>query len=243
MKYITASDLSFSYPDGTEVFNKIDFNVTRGETIGIIGPNGAGKTTLLLAISGLIDFSGEILIDGQKVNKKNIQDIRKNISFVFQNPDDQLFMQTVEEDISFGLDKLGFNRDEIKQIVLTSLDRVDLNGFGKRSSHHLSLGQKKRVCLAAAFARNSEILLLDEPTNELDPAGRREFMDLIDKMKCTKVIVSHDLNMVYELCDRIVVLNNKKITAKGDTNEILSDEKLMNKNSLEVPLLLKITRS
>ena len=149
-------------------------------------------------------------------------------------------MPTVEEDISFGLDRLGYDEKKIGISVKTSLDEVGLTGFEKKSSHHLSLGQKKRVCLAAAFARNSELLLLDEPTNELDPAGRRGFMELIDRMKCTKLIVSHDLNMIYEMCDSVIILNGKTIVASGETKSILSDEKLMNDNSLEVPLILKI---
>lgn len=238
--HIEIQHVSFSYPDGTEVFKEIDLMIAEGETAGIIGPNGAGKTTLLLAIAGLIDFSGEIEVSGKSVNKKNIADIRSGISFVFQNPDDQLFMPTVEEDISFGLEKLGFNNDEIKNRVSSSLQRVDLAGFEKKSSHHLSLGQKKRICLAAAFARDSKLLLLDEPSNELDPKGRREFMELIDSMKCTKLIVSHDLNLIYEMCDKVAVLNDKKIIAYGDKLKILSNKKLMIENSLEVPLLLKI---
>lgn len=239
MNSIEVKNISYSYPDGIEVFKNISFSVSEGESIGIIGPNGAGKTTMLLALSGLINNTGDIIIEGEKIGKKNIKKIRKRISYVFQNPDDQLFMPTVFEDISFGLDKLGYSDNQIQEEVKRSLHLVNLEGFEERSSHHLSLGQKKRVNLASAFARNPGILLLDEPTNELDPRGRRNFMELVNKFKVTRVIVSHDLNMITELCDSVIVLNNKKIESMGEVKRILSDKALMEENSLEVPYILK----
>ncbi len=242
MSYISIESVSFSYHDGTEVFRNFSLNVKKGDSVGIIGPNGAGKTTLLLAISGLVDFEGKIVVDGIEVNKKSVTDIRDKMSFVFQNPDDQLFMPTVEEDISFGLERIYKDNDKISDVVKKSLEQAEIPGFEERSSHHLSLGQKKRVCLAAAFARNSEILLLDEPTNELDPKSRREFMELIKRRGVTKLIVSHDLNMITELCSKVALIDNKKVIASGDAKNILSDEKLMLEHSLEVPLLLKQNR-
>jgi len=242
LNYISIESVSFSYHDGTEVFRNFSLNVKKGDSVGIIGPNGAGKTTLLLAISGLVDFEGKIVVDGIEVNKKSVTDIRDKMSFVFQNPDDQLFMPTVEEDISFGLERIYKDNDKISDVVKKSLEQAEIPGFEERSSHHLSLGQKKRVCLAAAFARNSEILLLDEPTNELDPKSRREFMELIKRRGVTKLIVSHDLNMITELCSKVALIDNKKVIASGDAKNILSDEKLMLEHSLEVPLLLKQNR-
>ncbi|MEN8152426.1 MAG: ABC transporter ATP-binding protein [Acidobacteriota bacterium] len=239
MKSIEVKNISYTYPDGIEVFRNISYSVSGGESFGIVGPNGAGKTTMLLALSGLIDIAGDIIIEENKINKKNIREIRKKISYVFQNPDDQLFMPTVFEDISFGLEKLGYSDEQIRTEVERSLEMVSLEGFEERSSHHLSLGQKKRVNLASAFARNSGILLLDEPTNELDPKGRRDFIELIQKFKGTKVIVSHDLNMIAELCNKVMILNNKKIESMGETKKILSNKKLMEENSLEVPCILK----
>jgi len=236
---VEVKNISYTYPDGIEVFKNISFKVAEGESLGIIGPNGAGKTTLLLALSGLINNSGEIIINGEIKSEKNINDIRKKISFVFQNPDDQLFMPHVEEDISFGLNKLGYSEEEINDIVKKSLNSAGLDGFELRSSHHLSLGQKKRVCLAAAFARSPEILLLDEPSNELDPGGRKELAGLIQDFKGTKLIVSHDLNMIGEICDNVMILNNSIIKAIGGSKKILSDKNLMESNSLEVPYIYR----
>jgi len=236
---VEANSISYTYPDGIEVFKNISFKVSEGESLGIIGPNGAGKTTLLLALSGLINNSGEIIINGEIKSDKSINKIRKNISFVFQNPDDQLFMPHVEEDISFGLNKLGYSVEEVKEIVKRSLNSAGLDGFELRSSHHLSLGQKKRVCLAAAFARSPKILLLDEPSNELDPGGRKELTGLIKNFKGTKLIVSHDLNMIAEICDNVMILNNRIIKSIGGSEKILSDKDLMENNSLEVPYIYR----
>ncbi len=235
MRLIEVKNISYTYPDGVEVFKNISFSVDRNEALGIIGPNGAGKTTLLLALSGLVNNSGEVFIDGDLKSEKNINEIRKKISFVFQNPDDQLFMPHVEDDIAFGLDKLGYSSEEIRSIVKRSLSSAGLEGFELRSSHHLSLGQKKRVCLAAAFARAPEILLLDEPSNELDPAGRKELIGLIKEFSCTKLVVSHDLDMIAEVCNKVLILNNNKIVESGNSEKILSKRKLMEKHSLEVP--------
>ncbi len=232
---IEVKKISYTYPDGIDVFSEISFQVNKGESLGIVGPNGSGKTTLLLALSGLIKNSGEIFIAGEMLTKKSINSIRRKISFVFQNPDDQLFMPNVEEDISFGLDKLGYNLEKIDLIVKDSLKSAGIEGFESRSSHHLSLGQKKRVCLASAFARSPEILFLDEPSNELDPGGKRELMSLIKEFQGVKLIVSHDLNMIAEICDSVMILNKNIIVKKGEMEEILSDKKLMEENSLEVP--------
>ncbi len=238
MTSIKIKNVSYSYPDGIEVFRNISFVVKNNESVGIVGPNGAGKTTLLLILSGLVKNSGDIFIDGELKTEKNIGDIRKKISFVFQNPDDQLFMPRVIDDITFGLDKLGLSEEEIGKSVKKVLKMVGLNGFEERSSHHLSLGQKKRVCLASAFVRSPEILLLDEPSNELDPGGRKKLMGLIKSFKGTKLIVSHDLNMISEICDKVIVLNNKRVVAFGETGTVLGDKNLMDSNSLEVPYRL-----
>lgn len=236
---LEVKNISYTYPDGIEVFKNISFTVSAGESLGIIGPNGAGKTTLLLALSGLVNNSGDIFIGGVLKSEKNINEIRKKMSFVFQNPDDQLFMPHVSDDVSFGLDKLGYSKEEIGGIVKDSLITAGLEGFELRSSHHLSLGQKKRVCLAAAFARSPEILLLDEPSNELDPGGRKELIELIKEFDGTKLVVSHDLNMIADICENIIILNEKIITAIGLAGKILADKKLMENNSLEVPYIYR----
>lgn len=235
MRSVEVKNVSYTYPDGVEVFRDISFVVEKNESVGIIGPNGAGKTTLLLALSGLVKYTGEIVIGGILSTEQTIAEIRKKISYVFQNPDDQLFMPHVEEDIAFGLNKLGYKPNEIESIVRNSLKTAGLEGFETRSSHHLSLGQKKRVCLAAAFARNPDILLLDEPSNELDPAGRRELIGLIRGFSGTKLVVSHDLDMIADVCTRVLILNHHSIAASGEVEKILTHRKTMEENSLEVP--------
>lgn len=236
---ITVKNAAFSYRDGTEVFRDLSFSLHQGESLGLVGPNGSGKTTLLLGICGILSMTGEIEIMGKTVTGKNIKDLRKYISFVFQNPDDQLFMPTVYEDVAYGLDQLGYPSEEIPAIVNRALERVDMKGFDHHSSHHLSLGQKKRVCLATALARQSDILFFDEPTNELDPAGRREFMDFIRNTGASRIVVSHDLNLITEICQRVIILNDRRIQAEGEVPDILSNRELMEDNHLEVPYLLR----
>ena len=235
IKIIEVSDINYSYGKDQPVLKNISFDLHKGSSLGIIGPNGAGKTTLLYALSGLINVDGDIKISKNKIKKNTIKSIRKKISFVFQNPDDQLFMPTVFEDISFGLDNLGYKQEEIKDIVINTLKKVEMVGFEEKSAHHLSLGQKKRVCLASALARNSELMYFDEPTNELDPYGRREFIKLIKAINTTKVIVSHDLNLILELCDKVIVLNDQEIKSYDDCRKILTDKTLMESNKLEIP--------
>jgi len=235
MRAVEVKGVSYTYPDGVAVFRDISFYVDRDESVGIIGPNGAGKTTLLLALSGLVKYTGEIVIGGVPATGQTIAGIRKKISFVFQNPDDQLFMPHVEEDISFGLNKLGIAPGKIEPIVKESLKTAGLEGFERRSSHHLSLGQKKRVCLAAAFARSPEILLLDEPSNELDPAGRRDLINLVRGFSGTQLVVSHDLDMIADVCTRVLILNHHTIAASGEVEKILTNRQIMEENSLEVP--------
>ncbi len=232
---IEVSNINYSYGNNVPVLENISFNLEQGSSLGIIGPNGAGKTTLLFALSGLIEVNGNIKISNENITKKNIKNIRKKISFVFQNPDDQLFMPTVFEDISFGLENLGYNQKEIKKIVKDVLNKVDMENFEEKSAHHLSLGQKKRICLASALARNSKLMYFDEPTNELDPHGRREFIKLIKKINTTKIIVSHDLNLILELCDKVIVLNEQKIKSYDDCRKTLINKDLMESNKLEVP--------
>jgi cobalt/nickel transport system ATP-binding protein len=232
---IKVSNINYSYSKEIIVLKNISFTLDKDNTMGIIGPNGAGKTTLLYALSGLIDTGGSIIIDGETLTKKTIKSIRKKTSFVFQNPDDQLFMPTVYEDISFGLDKLGFSNNDVDNIVKNVLKKVEMQGFEDRSAHHLSLGQKKRICLASALARNSKLMYFDEPTNELDPQSRREFIKLIKEITTTKIIVSHDLNLILEICDTVMVINNQEIKDLGECKTILSDKNLMESNRLEVP--------
>jgi len=232
---IEVSNLSYSYSPETEILKNISFALFQEDSLGIIGPNGAGKTTLLYALTGLIETKGKIIIDNILLSKKNIREIRKKISFVFQNPDDQLFMQNVFEDIAFGLENLGLDKNQINNRVKLTLKKVGLADFGQRNAHHLSLGEKKKVCLASALVRESKIMFFDEPTNELDPFGKREFINYIDSIKSTKIIISHDINLIKKLCNKVIILNQKQIKAFGQTAEIIHNKELMEENRLELP--------
>ena len=238
MNAVEVRNLSYIYPDGVEALSDVSFDAKENESLAIVGPNGAGKTTLLLCICRLLEAKGEIKIFSERLTKKNATELRKNLSLVFQDPDDQLFMPTVYEDVAFGLTNLGFSKDEVSEIVKKSLESVGLSGFENRMSHHLSFGEKKKVCLATALARKSRLMLFDEPTAELDPGGRREFIHLIKKINLTKIIACHDLNLVVETCPRTILLNNGKIISQGETREILSNKNLMHSHGLEVPSLL-----
>jgi len=232
MKVITVKDMVYKYPDGNLAINGISFTVDGNETVGIIGPNGAGKTTLILGICGLIDVKGEIEIFGQKMTKNNAGELRKKMGLVFQNPDEQLFMPKVFDEVAFGPLQLDFPRDRIKDLVIESLSAVGLDGFEDRLTHHLSYGEKKRVALATVLALKPEILIFDEPTTNLDPAGEREFIELLTKLKHTKIIAGHNLEMIKKISDKIIVLNNGKKIAEGRPETIFSNRALLEQNRL-----------
>ena len=241
-RIIQIKELSYSYPDGNMALENINLHVLEGESLGVIGPNGAGKTTLLLHFNGLLDGSSgksKIKILNLEINNKNIAEIRKAVGFVFQDPEDQLFMPTVYEDVSFGPSNLGWDKDTIKKQAQQALDEVGLSDKASLLSHHLSLGEKKRVSVATVLSMKPDILVLDEPSANLDPAARGQLIDVLKGLSVTKIIAGHDLELILELCTRIVVLDKGKIVAEGDTREILSDPLLMKQHNLEVPLSLK----
>jgi len=232
MKAVEVKNLFYKYPDGIVALDGLSFSVEENETVGIIGPNGAGKTTLFLCICGIFDFKGEVEIFSEKMSKDNAVELRKKIGFVFQNPDDQLFMPTVFDDIAFGPRQFGKPKQEIQEIVKNSLKAVGLIDYEKRAPHHLSLGEKKRVALATAIALNPEILLLDEPTNNLDPATKREFIDLLKNLSCTKIVAGHDLEMIKEISNRVIVINKGKKIIEGTSEEIFENKQLLFQNRL-----------
>lgn len=227
MKAIEIIDLSFRYHDGLTALQGISFDVDEGEKIGIIGSNGAGKSTLLLHLNGLISDSGEIRIFGEKIEKKSIKKIRHTVGLLFQNPDDQLFCPTVFEDVAFGPRNMSLPEDEIDKIVKESLAKVGLTGFEKRSSYHLSIGEKRRVAIATVLSMNAKILAFDEPSSNLDPRGRREFIELIKAIPLTQVLVTHDLEIVKNVCQRVVLMDKGRIIKIGSVEEILSDKDLL----------------
>jgi len=243
-KVIEIKDLSYAYPDGNKALEDINLSVLKGESLGIIGPNGAGKTTLLLHFNGLLNSNNgvaKIKILDLELSHRNIRDIRKAVGFVFQDPEDQLFMPTVYEDVSFGPYNLGWDRDTVNKISQQALRHVGLSDKAGHLSHHLSLGEKKRVSIATVLSMKPEILVLDEPSANLDPAARRHLVDLLKGLPVTMIIAGHDLELILELCNRVVILYGGKIIADGDTKGVLSNHLLMKQHGLEVPLSLNST--
>lgn len=227
MKAIEFLNVSFRYHDGLTALREINFDIEEGEKIAIIGPNGAGKSTLLLHLNGLISDTGEIRIFGEKIEKKSIKKIRQTVGLLFQNPDDQLFCPTVFEDVAFGPRNMSLPEDEIDKIVKESLAKVGLSGFKKRSSYHLSIGEKRRVAIATVLSMNARILAFDEPSSNLDPRGRREFIELIKAIPLTQVLVTHDLDIARNVCNRVVLMDKGRVIKIGNADEILSDKDLL----------------
>lgn len=224
---IKISNLNFTYPDGKQVLNDINLNIYENESVGIIGPNGAGKTTLLLHLLGILRGEGEINVLGMSMNDGNLKKIRNKISLVFQDPNDQLFTPTVFDDVAFGPLNLGISKDIIEQKVKESLNKVGMSGFEERFPHHLSFGEKKRISIATVLAMEVEILLLDEPSSNLDPKARRQLINLLNNLKITKIIAANDLKLASEVCKRVILLDEGKIVAGGNTEDILNNKSLM----------------
>lgn len=237
-KAVEIKNLNYSYPDKADVLSGIDFDVFKGESLGVIGPNGAGKSTLLLHINGILRGKGEIKVLGLEMNDRNLRRIRSKVGLVFQEPDNQLFMPTVFEDVAFGPINMGMPKDEVDGSVREALSKVDMSGSVKRLSHHLSYGEKKRVSVATVLSMSPEILVLDEPTSNLDPKHRRILIGILKELKISKIIATHDLELVLEACSRAALLDGGKIVACSDTLEILKDKALLEAHSLEVPASL-----
>lgn len=237
-KIIEIKNLNYTYSDGKQALKNINLDIFEGESVGIIGPNGAGKTTLLLHLNGILRGKGFISVFGNEINNGNLKIIRSKVGLVFQNPDDQLFSLTVFDDIAFGLLNMNIPPSEIKERINKVLKDLDLINYENLIPHHLSLGEKKRVSLATILVMEPEILVLDEPTSNLDPYSKRHLISILKKLKITKIIASHDLEMVLELTDRVILLNKGEKITEGKSIEILSNKNLMEANLLEVPLSL-----
>jgi energy-coupling factor transporter ATP-binding protein EcfA2 len=236
---IEVSDLRYAYPDGKQALKGVSFSVAEGECIGLIGPNGSGKSTLLLHLNGVlperIAEEPAVRVSGIQLSPGTLHDIRRRVGLLFQDPDDQLFCPTVYEDVAFGPKQFGYPEEKVRGIVAETLQKVGLKGFGDRSPHHLSGGEKQRVCLAGILACNPDVLALDEPTNNLDPRGRRELKVLLMSIPATKIIASHDLELIVALCSRTVIMDAGLIVAEGPTIDLLSNEQLMIDHGLEKP--------
>lgn len=240
---IQVANLCYRYHDGTDALRGVSFRVAPGECVGLLGPNGSGKSTLLLHLNGILPEKlgpdGAVQILGQPVTPDTIETIRRQVGLVFQDPDDQLFCPTVEEDVTFGPQQLGLTDAEVRARVKSALAQVGLADFGHRATHHLSHGEKRRACLAGVLACEPAVLVLDEPTSDLDPRGRREFKALLRRVAATKLIATHDLELVVELCSRAIVLDRGTVVADGPVVELLNDEELMLAHGLEKPHILR----
>jgi cobalt/nickel transport system ATP-binding protein len=228
--------LAYAYPDGHQALFGVDLQVHAGERVALLGPNGAGKTTLVLHLNGiLVAGAGSVSVSGLPVEKVNLADIRRRVGIVFQDPDDQLFMPTVRQDVAFGPANAGVRGAELDRRVLEALDRVGMAEHVDRAPHHLSFGQRRRVAVATVLAMEPEILVLDEPSSNLDPASRRELADILRSLEVTVLMVTHDLPYALELCPRSVVLSDGVIVADGTTYDVLTDDGLMRAHRLELP--------
>jgi cobalt/nickel transport system ATP-binding protein len=233
---INVERLAFAYPDGHQALFGVDLTIEQGERVAVLGPNGAGKTTLILHLNGVLEaLTGTVRIGELSVRKQHLKEIRRRVGIVFQDPDDQLFMPTVREDVAFGPYNLGIRGDELYARVDCALRAVGMEDSASRPPHHLSFGQRRRVAVATVLAMEPDVLVLDEPSSNLDPAGRRELADILLELPLTIVVVTHDLPYALELCPRSVVMDGGTIVADGSTREILSDESLMSAHRLELP--------
>ncbi len=237
-KIIEIKDLDYVYPDGTRALQGITLNIFENESVGLIGPNGAGKSTLLLHLNGLLRTNSHIKILGREINNGNLSFVRSKVGLVFQDPDNQLFMPTVFDDVSFGPLNMGLQENQVISAVDRALEQVDMAYAKTRASHHLSFGEKKRISLATVLSMDLEILALDEPTSNLDPKHRRDLINLLKKMKLAKIIATHDLDMVLETCSRVALIDKGRLVAEGAAEEILRNKDLLEAHNLEVPLSL-----
>jgi len=239
---IEVCNLTYRYHDGTEALREVSFRIAPGECVALLGPNGSGKSTLLLHLNGILPDkpagAGGVRILGEAVTAAAMEKIRRQVGLVFQDPDDQLFCPTVQEDVAFGPQQLGLGDGEVAARVGKALAQAGLSGFGHRATHHLSHGEKRRVCLAGVLACEPAILVLDEPTSDLDPRGRREFKALLRSIPATKLIATHDLELAVELCSRAIVLDRGRVVADGPVFDLLDDEVLMLEHGLERPHIL-----
>lgn len=237
---VEVKDLSFSYPDGSPVLENISFRITHGESVAIIGPNGTGKTTLLLHLNGYhTPSSGSVQIGDHLITKETLQGVRKTVGMVFQDADDQLFMPTVKDDVAFGPLNLGMKTDEVEQKVDKALSTVGILHLKNRPPYRLSGGEKRAAAIAGVLAMSPEILAMDEPSANLDPRARRRLIDLLGTFKHTKIIATNDLDMALDLCDRTIIIFDKKVAADGPTVEVLQDKKLLSSVKLELPLCMQ----
>jgi cobalt/nickel transport system ATP-binding protein len=237
---VVAEHLNYRYPDGTHALRDVSFTIRHGESIGVIGENGAGKSTLINHLNGyFLPESGRVLIGHQAVDKHTRRDIRRRVGVVFQNPDDQVFLSKVYDDVAFGPRNLGFAEDMVAERVRGALELLSAWELRERPAHNLSDGQKRAVAIAGVLAMDPDVLVMDEPTSNLDPRNRRFLIGFLNGFLHSKIIVSHDLDFVWETCARTLVLREGRVVADGKTKEILIDKALLEACGLELPLGLQ----
>ena len=237
---VGAKNLAFTYPDATRALHDISFRIRHSESVAIVGANGAGKSTLLLPLNGyLTPTSGQVRIGDHPLTREVLQEDRRTVGMVSQDPDDQLFMSTVYDDVAFSPLNLGLPLEEVQTRVLKALETVEVLELKDRAPHRLSSGQKRRVAIATVLSMSPDILVMDEPTSGLDPRARRQLMELLKTFKHSKIIATHDLDMVLDIGERTILINAGKIEADGPTAEIFRNEKLVNDCHLENPLRMQ----
>lgn len=237
---ITFSDICFNYPDGTQVLNGASFQIHHGEKVALVGANGAGKSTLINLLSGFYQpTSGFIAVGDTKITPKTIDSIRRNIGFTFQNSDDQLFMPTVFDDVAFGPANMGIQGEELKQRVVSALKKVGVEHLAERPPHRLSVGQKRAVALAGILAMEPSVLVLDEPSDSLDPRARQNLINQLLQFTHSQLIATHDLDLVLDICDKVIVLHKGKIMAEAPPEHIFNDFKLLEDSGLALPLKMQ----
>lgn len=228
-------DLHFAYPDGHVALRGVSFQLGQGDKVALVGPNGAGKSTLMLHLNGILNGRGEILVGGLRLAPDHLAVIRSMVGLVFQNPDDQLFSPTVFEDVAFGPLHMGLPEDEVRARVAEALEAVGMSAYADRLSHHLSMGEKKRIAVATVLAMRPKILVLDEPTAGLDPRARRSLIRLLHDLPMTMLVSTHDMPLVRELFPRTIVMDGGQIVADGPTEQILADAAWLEAHGLEQP--------
>ena len=232
---IEIDKLSFAYPDSHQALWDVSLVIKPNEKVALVGPNGAGKSTLILHLNGILEGQGDVCVAGLPVIKENLGKVRARVGLVFQSPDDQLFSPTVYEDVAFGPRYQGFAEDKVRLLVEEALATVGMSDYGGRVSHHLSMGEKKRIAIATVLSMKPEVLVLDEPTAGLDPRARRSLINLLRDLPLTMLVSTHDMHMVSELFPRMVIMDMGRVVADGPTPELMADEALLTAHGLERP--------
>lgn len=237
---VEVKELAHAYPDGTEALKGVSFRIGHGEAVALVGANGAGKSTLLMHLNGYLPTErGEVRIGDTTVTRETVALARRAVGMVFQDPDDQLFMPTVAEDVAFGPLNAGLPGDQVERRVAAALERVGVSHVRGRPPYRLSAGEKRAVAIATVLAMEPDILVMDEPSANLDPRARRRLINLLLSFEHTRIIATHDLEMVVEVCPRVIVLDEGRVVADGPTFELLDDEALMLAHGLERPHILR----